>query len=96
VEVLIEVPGNFFSSSTYPNPFNDVTTFTLTVKETQNVELAVYDMLGRRVAQLHRGLVEANQIRTFQFRADAFPSGTYFIRAVGTTFHTSQQVLLVR
>ncbi|HMB90884.1 MAG TPA: T9SS type A sorting domain-containing protein [Rhodothermales bacterium] len=96
VEALIEVPGDFFSTSAYPNPFNDATTFTLTVKETQHVELAVYDMLGRRVAELHNGLVEANQIRTFRFKADNFSSGTYFLRAVGNTFLTTQQVLLVK
>jgi hypothetical protein len=96
VEALIEVPGDFFSTTAYPNPFNDATTFTLTVKETQHVELAVYDMLGRRVAELHNGLVEANQIRTFRFEADHFSSGTYFLRAVGSTFLTTQQVLLVK
>jgi len=96
LEVLIEVPGDFFVSSAYPNPFNRATTVQLTLKERQHVEVAVFDMLGRRVATLYRGPMEANQVRSFQFEAGSHPSGAYFIHAVGDAFVKTQQVLLVR
>lgn len=96
IEALIEVPGDFFFASAYPNPFNQSTTIALTVKETQHLELAVYDMLGRRVTTLFEGVVDANQARTFRFEAGAHPSGPYFIRAIGDHFVKTQQVLLVR
>ncbi|MFQ5570044.1 MAG: T9SS type A sorting domain-containing protein [Rhodothermales bacterium] len=96
VEALLEVPGDFFFASAYPNPFSRSTTVVLTLKKTQNMEVSVYDMLGRRVTTLYRGMIDANQVRTFSFEAASHPSGPYFIRAVGETFVKTQQVLLVR
>ena len=94
--VLIEIPGEFLASSPYPNPFNSETMFTLALKRAQHVEIAVFDMLGRRVMVLHQGLVEAGQVRSFTFEAGVNPSGPYFIRAIGESFRKSLQVMLVR
>ena len=96
VQERVEVPGEFLFSSAHPNPFVQSTTLTLALREAQHVEISVYDMLGRRVTTLHKGMVEAQQQRTFTFEAGSLPSGPYFIRAVGESFVDSQQVLLVR
>ena len=96
IEAVVEVPGGYLLTAAYPNPFNRSTTFTLTLAEPQVVELEVYDMLGRKVATLHKGEIEAYQQRSFQFEAASLPSGSYFIRAVGETFMETKQVMLVR
>ncbi len=96
VEIEVEVPGGFSFSAAYPNPFSRSTTLTLMVNERQHVEVAVYDMLGRRAATLYQGEVEALQSHPITFEAAALPSGSYLIRAVGETFAETRKVLLVR
>jgi hypothetical protein len=96
VEAIIEAPNGFLLSNAYPNPFNQNATFSLTLNERQHVELALYDMLGRRVAVIHDGDVEAHQATSFRINGEGLSSGYYFIRVVGKTFVDSQQVLVVR
>ena len=96
VDAIIEVPGGFLLTGAYPNPFNRSTTFSLTLNDQQNVEVAVFDMLGRKVTTLYDGVVEAHAQRSFRFEAAALPSGPYFIRAVGETFVDTQQVMVLK
>jgi hypothetical protein len=69
-------------SSGRPNPFRDETMFAVTLEESQSVEVAVFDLVGRRVATLHRGVLPVgtttlawNGRRTDGSRA---PGGIYF------------------
>jgi hypothetical protein len=43
------------------------------------VGLAVFDLLGREVAVLHRGALPAGR-HTFAWDATGVPSGVYFVR----------------
>src|SRR5690606_12665737 len=73
----------------YPNPFglqSARATFNLSVEQTQQVRVAVYDALGREVAVLHEGVLAAGQNQQFALRAGQLAGGVYFVRAVGETF----------
>lgn len=96
LEVSIAVPEGYHLTPAYPNPFNPTTTFTLTVSQHQQAEVAVYNVHGQRVAHLHAGVLQAEQPYPFTFKAEELPSGIYFIRALGERFTASQQVLLVK
>lgn len=48
------VPDAFALHGNYPNPFADATTIRYELREAAHVELALYDVLGRRVATLVR------------------------------------------
>ena len=91
-----EVVSSFRLTSAYPNPFNPTTQFTLTLDQRQNVLIEVYNLLGRRVALLHDGPLEAQERYTFTFEADNLPSGLYLIRTAGATFSNTQQVTLLK
>ena len=95
VEARVEVVGQYALSDAYPNPFNPQTTFTLTVARTQMVRVEVFDVVGRQVAQVHQGMVQANQIYTFTFRAEGLPSGAYFLRVTGETFVSTNKTLVL-
>lgn len=41
-----------FALSMYPNPFSEVTNISYTLESNANVEVSVYDMLGRKVSEL--------------------------------------------
>ncbi len=96
VEVAVGLPTAYRLSPAYPNPFNPETAFSLSVARAQRVEVAVYDLMGRRVALLHDGLLEAQSTRAFTFEAATLPSGLYLIRAVGERFVASETVTLVK
>ncbi|MDX1547963.1 MAG: T9SS type A sorting domain-containing protein [Rhodothermales bacterium] len=96
VDAFVEVPGELLFASPYPNPFNRSTTVTLAVREAQRVQVLVFDMLGRRVATLYEGTMEAGRAHPLVFDAAAHPSGPYFIQAVGETFLETKRIVLVR
>lgn len=63
----------------YPNPFNPTTSITFTVPESGPVSVRVYDALGREVALLAEGALDAGVYqRTFDART--LPSGAYICR----------------
>ncbi|NNE34946.1 MAG: T9SS type A sorting domain-containing protein, partial [Rhodothermales bacterium] len=96
IEVDIEHPDNFVLGSAYPNPFNPSTSFVLSVKQTQNVEIGLFDLLGRQVVDVYSGPVEAGAARTFRIDASGLTTGVYMIRASGQFDTRSSAVLLVK
>jgi hypothetical protein len=63
----------------FPNPFRQSTTIQYALPEGAYVTLEVFDMLGRRVAQLVNEEQRAGEHRV-QVRADNWSSGTYLYR----------------
>ena len=96
VEVAVGLPERVYLSAAYPNPFNPQTRFTLEVQEAQAVRVEVFDALGRRVALLHEGVIEAGEARTFQFEAASLPSGVYLVRAQGEALTQTRQMTLIK
>ncbi len=78
-----------------PNPFNPTTTFAVELVQQQNVQVAVYNLLGQRVALLHEGHLPTGSHR-FRFDAERLPSGVYLIQAVGEGLTVRQTVTLVK
>jgi len=86
-------------SSARPNPFEGSTSFRLALDATANVDLGIYDLVGRRVALLHHGRL-ALGVHTFAWsgRADdarRVPAGVYFVRASAGGASTVQKIVLV-
>ncbi len=79
------LPVTYALAQNYPNPFNPSTNIQFELPESGNVELLVFDILGRQVARLIDDRMEAgyHQIR---FNASRFASGVYLyqLRAGGT------------
>ncbi len=76
-----DVPEEIFLDQNYPNPFNPSTTIPFGLNETSNVELVVYDILGRKVQTLVNSSMNPGK---YNIRFDAGPmaSGVYFYRLV--------------
>ncbi len=79
----------------YPNPLSRSATVSLTLVEAQRATLTVYDVLGRRVATLHDGLLAAGHHR-FALAAAELPSGVYLVRANAGAFAASQRLTVAR
>jgi hypothetical protein len=70
-----EIPESF-SISAYPNPFNPVTVFSYQLPVASKINLAVYDVAGRQVAELVDGWRDAGY-HEISFDAAGLPSGIY-------------------
>jgi hypothetical protein len=73
------LPNSFAISGAYPNPFNPELTITIDVPEVREVEVAVFDILGRQVAVLHSGAMSAGT-HNISWRPDT-AAGLYMVRA---------------
>jgi len=75
-------PGSFALLQNYPNPFNPSTTIAFELPEKASVRLSVFDILGREVATLINGTLEAGR-HAVVFTADRLATGVYFYRFEG-------------
>jgi flagellar hook assembly protein FlgD len=89
-----EHPNDFTLSQNYPNPFNPTTNISYGLPKAANVEIKVYDMAGREVAELVSRKQSAGR-HTVQFNASSLASGVYVYRltavsseAAGNTMYT--------
>ncbi len=84
----------------YPNPFNPSTTLSFTAPRTSEVTLAVYDVLGRKVATLVDGVVQAGRQQViWQGHSDKgmpVASGTYFVKLSGNSVHLTEKIVLLK
>jgi hypothetical protein len=87
------VPTEFSLGQNYPNPFNPETNIQFSVSSARLVQLTVYDVLGRVVAEL---LNETMQPGTYTLRwnGNASPSGIYFYRLTAGNFIDVKKMLL--
>ncbi|WP_263784411.1 T9SS type A sorting domain-containing protein [Salinibacter grassmerensis] len=97
IEALVEMQETY-RLSTQPNPATRQATVKVAVQERQTVRLALYDVLGRRVATLYDGPLPAHETRTFRLNAgrQGLPSGTYFLRINGERVTDTRRLAIVR
>jgi hypothetical protein len=76
---LETIPHSFSLRQNYPNPFNPTTTITYDVPKASEVTIAVYDVLGRKVATLVNETKSAGEY-TISFDGSKLASGVYFYR----------------
>jgi hypothetical protein len=78
------LPGTFELLQNYPNPFNSRTVISFTLPTPGDVELTVYDLLGRKVATLYSGALNAGRTDiSWNARTSAgeiLASGVYYYR----------------
>ena len=74
-----DVPQELTLEQNYPNPFNPVTTISYALPEDAQIELTVYDAMGRRITTLVDDRVSAGQ-HEVSWDASNAASGTYLYR----------------
>ena len=89
------VPTAFRLYSNYPNPFNPSTTISFELPSASPVQLAVYDIMGHRVATL---LNEWRDIGTHRvsFDASQLASGIYFYKMQTGEFSAVKKMVLLK
>jgi|GEM_PF-1385537 len=90
-----EVPDQIRLGQNYPNPFNPVTVIPFVLPEASHVRIAVYDLLGRRVAIAADQRFASGSHRV-SFDASALPSGMYLYELTAGTVRLYNRMMLVK
>ena len=86
--------------SCYPNPFNPSILFKYNIGESNDVHLAIYNVLGEKVKSL---VEEVQEPGNYYVKWDgnngfnqSLPSGTYFLRMQSGEYHMLKKITLVK
>jgi hypothetical protein len=88
-------PAEFGMINAYPNPFNPITVVSYQLPVTGNVNLTVYDVSGRKVAELVDGWRDAG-VHEVVFDATGLASGVYINRLHAGDFTTTGKMVLMK
>jgi uncharacterized repeat protein (TIGR01451 family) len=91
-----ELPHELTLEAPYPNPFQASTTLRYGLPENARVTITVYDVVGREVSVLVDGESAAGWHQV-SLDGTAFANGVYIVHfSVGTDFHQTRRVTLMR
>lgn len=89
------LPAEFRLVSAFPNPFNGTVRIRYSLAADIDVDISVYDLSGRLVESLSRG-VERAGYHEISWEPDTQASGVYFIRLEGATRYQTMKVLYLK
>ena len=92
---LSSLPAQYELRQNQPNPFNPETSIEFGLPQSSQVEILVFNLLGRQVAELQNGYLEAGY-HTVTFDASAMSSGVYFYMMKTADHSQVKKMLLVK
>ena len=98
IEVTINAPNKFQLAHNYPNPFNPTTTINYSIPDIsslQNVQLKVYNILGKEVATLVNKEQSPGNYKV-SFNANNLTSGIYYYKLSTNNFTDVKQMILLK
>lgn len=90
-----QLPRSCQLAQNYPNPFNATTTISYDLPQAGHVSLRLFELLGREVAVLKDGFVEAGSHRV-TFDGSNLASGIYFARLDAGKFSQTMKLMLLK
>ncbi len=91
----INIPTEFNLSQNYPNPFNPETNIAYQVSLPSNVQLKVYDVLGREVAILVDEFKPSGSYNV-KFDGSSLASGIYYCKMISGNYLKVIKMILLR
>ncbi len=89
----VSLPNSVQLDQNYPNPFNPSTSIRFYLDKQSNIQLLVYDALGRQVSVVAQGVYTEGEHQVV-FNAAGLPSGVYLYRLInGNEIVTRRMVL---
>ncbi|MBC8322559.1 MAG: lamin tail domain-containing protein [Candidatus Marinimicrobia bacterium] len=95
------IPEKFALRDNYPNPFNPTTKISFDLPIVADVKINIYNVLGRQIATLHHGHLEAGSYNFIWHGRDQngspVASGIYFYELqAGSQFHKIKKMTLMK
>jgi len=95
LDIPSSLPEKFIFPQNHPNPFNASTTIEFILVEETEIELAIYNILGQKVAVLLNGHKMAGK-HAVTWDAGVAPSGVYFARLESKGDSRTMKMLLLK
>lgn len=96
----LQIPDKFELSQNYPNPFNPSTEIKISVIEQRNIQIAVYNILGKEIKLLLNSNLPAGEY-TIQWNGKdneghPFSGGVYFIQMIAGDYQKTIKTVLLK
>ncbi len=93
-------PKNFEIFPNYPNPFNGRTSISFYIKTEQDINISIYDLLGRKVASLLNNKISSG-FHTIAWtgksdQGNELSSGVYIFRIQGQSNFKQMKMLMIK
>lgn len=88
-------PASYRLLTAYPNPFNSAATIRYVLPEDENIEINIYDMLGRKIKCLFKGNVRRGE-HEYYFDASDLSSGMYIYTLESKDFRMANKIVLMK
>ncbi|TKJ41089.1 hypothetical protein CEE37_05325 [candidate division LCP-89 bacterium B3_LCP] len=95
VETTTELPSTFGLNGAHPNPFNPTTVLSYKLQDASRVNLSVFDISGRLVAELVNSWRDAG-VHEVTFDASGLTSGVYLYRLTAGEFTDTGKMVLMK
>ena len=96
----VEVPVEFDLNQNFPNPFNPTTTISFSIPMSSNVELKVYNILGRHVRTLVSGNYDAGNYSVVwdatDLNGNPVSNGVYFYTIRAADYSVTKKMLFMK
>jgi len=89
------IPAQFSLGQNYPNPFNLITSIQYDLPQRLDVQLTIYDLLGRKVNTLVTETQDAG-FKSVQWDATNIASGMYFYQIMAGEFVQTNKMILLK
>jgi len=91
----IGLPANIKLFQNYPNPFNPSTIISYSIPKSENVQIKVYDLLGKEIQML---INRYQTVGTYEliFDGSLLPSGIYFCKIICGNFSDTKKMILLK
>lgn len=89
------LPLNCTLYQNYPNPFNPATTISYDVRSKVRVTIAIYNVLGEKVATVVDGLRNPGTYSAV-FNGSRFASGVYFCRMMAGEYASTRKLMILK
>lgn len=89
------IPAKYLLNQNYPNPFNPVTSISYTIPTDGFVNIKVYDIIGKLVAEIVNEYKSAGNY-SVEFNGSEFSSGVYFYKMETPDFVQTKRMVLMK
>jgi hypothetical protein len=93
-ENKVNLPDSPITLNAYPNPFNNNINLSVSARENRNLEIQIYDIMGRKIRSVYSGRYNNNL--NISVDASGWNSGIYFIRAFDGEYSESHRITLIK
>ena len=90
-----ELPVKYYLNQNYPNPFNPTTTINYLIPERTNVQLKVFNLLGKEIITLVNAELGGGNY-SVEFDANGLTSGIYFYQLKVNELQITKKMLLLK